>query len=750
MAKRLRVVLAVAIGLPASGAPLLARSLRPYSGTCEALGVARREAAAGRVETAVRLVEALANGRGPVPGCEEPPPPEAVTLEAAALLERAGRLGEAVRLYRRLESGVLSDEALYRQGRILLRQGDVEAARATLGRVSRDSARFVEARAALSGLLVAEGRVALAVEALRELLRGDLVARDVGRVRLAMAGALAANGQREAARDQALDAYLHAEGGRAAEEAARVLRDIGSPVRVVERYLREVVRGELASLKVRARPRNRKALQALDPGLADLVAGVARLKVARDAAGATRLLGQARDAGRDPAVRAWATLMLAEARVRADDDLGAVEAYRAIRSEFPGRIVAVRAALAEARALIRLRDLDAADRVLGDLGRMPPENGLDLQVLWLRALVALMRSDPRRALPPLEEASRRLDAGDGVLFGLAERLRYFRGVALWEAGRRDEGVQEFRRVARGFPHSYYGVLAVMRLRQVGEDWPRAEVGTTAERAGGPVILWRLGERTTALAEMKARAHQGRLHEPDLRVLAAMLAEGRPERVAMSAQRYLRGWPGPGDRGLFEAAYPRPYAEIVAEVSREMGVDEAFLHAVMRAESGFDPSARSRLGAVGLMQVMPATARVVAGRLLGDARLARGLRSPKVNVRLGARFLAELQTHFRGHPPLVLAGYNAGAGAARRWYQRLSALPTDVFVEAIPYAQTQAYLKRVIALAAGYRALADDPATGPFEVPPRLPDSLGPFMEPPRKTPLAWAESAPLLAGGGRR
>ncbi len=265
-----------------------------------------------------------------------------------------------------------------------------------------------------------------------------------------------------------------------------------------------------------------------------------------------------------------------------------------------------------------------------------------------------------------------------------------------------------------------------------------------------MILWRLGERVAALAEMKARAHQGRLHEADLRVLAAMLAEGRPERVAMSAQRYLRGWPGPGDRALFDAAYPRPFADVVSEVAGETGVDEAFLHAVMRAESGFNPSARSPAGAVGLMQMMPATARVVAGRLLGDARLARGLWKPEVNVWLGARFLAELQTHFRGHPPLVLAGYNAGAGAARRFHQRLSALPTDVFVEAIPFSQTQAYVKRVIALAAGYRAFYGDPAKGPFEVPLRVPDSLGPFMEPPRKTPLARAGSTPFLAGGSWR
>lgn len=745
------VAILVAIGLPASPGPLFGQSLRPYSETCEVLSLARR-VAASHLRAAVRLIEPLVDGRVPVSGCEEPPPPEAVTFEAAGILERGGHLREAVGLYRRLESGVLSDEALFREGQVLLRLGDVEAARAALGRVSRDSARFVEARILLADALVREGRAVLAVAALRELLRGDLVARDVGRVRLALARALAASGEGEAARDQALDAYLHADGDRAADEAARVLGDLGHPVRRVERILRRVVRGEAASLKALARPRARRGLCALDPGLTDLAIGAVRLKARRDAGGAARAFEQARDAARDPTVRACATGMLAEARVRADDDPGAVEAYRAIRSEFAGRLVAARAAVAEARALIRLRDLDAAARVLGDLERSDPGSGLDLQVLWLRALVALMGSDHGCALAPLEEASRRLDAGDGVLFGLAERLRYFRGVALWEEGRREEGAGEFRRVARGFPHSYYGVLAVMRLRERGENGTSPAAVADAERARGPVILWRLGERTAALAEMKARAHQGRLHEADLKVLAAMLAEGRPERVAMSAQRYLRGWPGVGDRGLFDAAYPRPYAEVVSEVAGETGVDEAFLHAVMRAESGFKASARSPAGAVGLMQMMPATARVVAGRLLGDARLARGLRNPKVNVRLGARFLAELQTHFRGHPPLVLAGYNAGAGAARRFHQRLSALPTDVFVEAIPFSQTQAYLKRVIALAAGYRAFYGDPGKGPFEVPLRVPDSLGPFMEPPRKTPLARAGSTPFLrlAGGFRR
>ncbi len=723
---------------------VLAQDLSPFAERCEALSLARRLVASGQVEPGLELLASVEHG--PTSRCQEPPPRDALLFEAARLLARAGRHAEAAAQYRRLERGVLSDEALFQEGLAWLNLGDVWAARAALGRVSADSARFVEARVLLADLLVREGRAAMAVAALRDLLRQDHVPREVGRVRLALARALFASGERDAAWDHALDAYLHAEEGEPEEEAWQVLRDLGRPVRDLDRVLRRVVRAD--SRRPSAGKGKRLGLDALDPGLSFLVNGVMRLKVSRDPEGAVRALGKAREAARDPLVRAWATFFLAEAYVRADDDRRAADAYRSLRRDFPGWVLAARAAVAEARALIRMRELAAARAVLDGATRDVSGCGLEMQALWLQALASLMGSERSRAEGPLEKAARLLDAGDGVLFGLAERVRYFLGVVLWEAGRQQEGVQEMRRVARGYPHSYYGVLAVMRLREWGEEWAPPSGVSRADRSVGPLLLWRLGDRATAVAEMKARAHRGRLHEGDLKVLSAMLAQGRPERLAMAAQRYLRGWPGEGEQWLFEAAYPRPFQDLVEEAARETGVDKALLHAVMRAESGFRASARSPAGAVGLMQVMPTTARVIARRLLGDERLARRLWSPQVNVRLGARYLAELETHFRGHPALVLAGYNAGAGAARRFYERLRDLPTDVFVEAIPFSQTRAYLKRVIGLAAGYRAVAGESGQKVFEVPKSLPDTLGPFMEPPRRGPLAWGWVSDACAACG--
>ena len=113
--------------------------------------------------------------------------------------------------------------------------------------------------------------------------------------------------------------------------------------------------------------------------------------------------------------------------------------------------------------------------------------------------------------------------------------------------------------------------------------------------------------------------------------------------------------------------------------------------------------------------------------------------------LGTAFLGELARHFRGHLPLMLVAYNAGPGAARKFYRRLKDFPTDIFVEAVPYSATVAYVKKVIGLAAGYRAMYDEGERGPILVPSALPETLGPFLERKKPEPRAQAKG-PRIAG----
>ena len=123
-----------------------------------------------------------------------------------------------------------------------------------------------------------------------------------------------------------------------------------------------------------------------------------------------------------------------------------------------------------------------------------------------------------------------------------------------------------------------------------------------------------------------------------------------------------------------------------EASREHGIDYELLQALIATESGFDPHAVSPKGAVGLMQIMPATAERYG--VAADARtpVARKLTDPRLNVRTGARYLRDLIRMFPGNLELALAAYNAGEGAVQRAGNRIP-----------NYRETQNYVKTVMQL-----------------------------------------------------
>jgi soluble lytic murein transglycosylase len=149
-------------------------------------------------------------------------------------------------------------------------------------------------------------------------------------------------------------------------------------------------------------------------------------------------------------------------------------------------------------------------------------------------------------------------------------------------------------------------------------------------------------------------------------------------------------------------------------------DADLFAAVMRRESAFRAPVRSTAGAVGLMQLLPRTARRLAV-LLGVEPDAAHLQRPEVNMALGARYLALLEDRF-GAPAGAAAAYNAGPGVAASWARSGAGQPLDAWVEAIPYRETRRYVKTVLAARATYRWLRGatpdlDPASA---VPPPAP------------------------------
>jgi len=240
--------------------------------------------------------------------------------------------------------------------------------------------------------------------------------------------------------------------------------------------------------------------------------------------------------------------------------------------------------------------------------------------------------------------------------------------------------------------NWFAVLSAARLGQRFEPHHRpARLDTAlAETLGRLPGLVRARELFAVglvpLAQSEWNASYEALDEPARR--AALLLADRWgwhfQAIASAAQQ-----------GLFddyELLYPRPYDAEVEDAARRSGLSPSLVYAVLRQESLYQPWAVSSAGAVGLMQLLPSTAKITARRE-GLPRPSRStLLDPADNVTLGAATLAELIERFDGQVLLALAGYNAGPGAARRWLPSRG-MDADVWVENIPYNETRGYVQR---------------------------------------------------------
>ncbi len=148
-------------------------------------------------------------------------------------------------------------------------------------------------------------------------------------------------------------------------------------------------------------------------------------------------------------------------------------------------------------------------------------------------------------------------------------------------------------------------------------------------------------------------------------------------------------------------FPTPFTAAFIKESRASAVPINFLYGIARQESAFAPAARSPAGALGVMQLMPATAATTA-RNSGDPAPATGdLFDPAINIHIASRHIAELLARYDGNRVLTAAAYNAGAHRVDRWLHDRPARPADAWIETIPFEETRNYVKSVLAFAYVY-------------------------------------------------
>ena len=150
-------------------------------------------------------------------------------------------------------------------------------------------------------------------------------------------------------------------------------------------------------------------------------------------------------------------------------------------------------------------------------------------------------------------------------------------------------------------------------------------------------------------------------------------------------------------------YPMPYQSFVVNHSQNVGIDPTWAYGLMRQESRFNIGARSHVGAGGLMQIMPDTAKLVA-RQMGETYNPAALSDMNTNIRYGTFYLSTIQRQLSNSPVVATAGYNAGPNRARRWQPEFQTLASDQYTETIPLLETRDYVKHVMENATHYGAL----------------------------------------------
>lgn len=157
------------------------------------------------------------------------------------------------------------------------------------------------------------------------------------------------------------------------------------------------------------------------------------------------------------------------------------------------------------------------------------------------------------------------------------------------------------------------------------------------------------------------------------------------------------------RQAWEIFFPIVAWSTIKEEARRYGIDPYIAAGLIRQESVFSPNAISRVGARGLMQVMPATGQLISKRQGNGTITAADLYNPTLNIKLGMNYLAQMLGEF-GRIEYAAAAYNAGPGRARAWIAERGTMDIEDWIESIPFSETRGYVQGVLRYAANYRRL----------------------------------------------
>jgi soluble lytic murein transglycosylase len=424
-------------------------------------------------------------------------------------------------------------------------------------------------------------------------------------------------------------------------------------------------------------------------------------------------------------------VMLALAEEAPNDRVGAEALYQAGRSQYRqgqaerGRATFLRTAErfpradAAARALFLVADLDHdAERLTSarEFYRRAIATGADVSevgLAWMRlAGMAYAAGDYETALTLFEDYRERFPTGRR-----AQQATYWAGLTYRQLGRAELAGQRLREVRQIDPLSYYGGQATLVLGEPTwrlhlEPSPTRSEMIEQEVTGAMArldLLRRLGWDEAATFEVeRLRRHFGN-RDGFLYALAEAFNERGLTMTGISLGWEIYRRENVWNARLMRIIYPFPFRDIIIAEAQERGVDPYLAAGLIRQESMFNATAVSPAGAIGLMQIMPATGRALARDAGVPSFSPDLLRKPELNISLGVTYMQEMLGRYGNRLTSVLAAYNAGPHRVTRWSQFPEYRDEELFAERIPFEETRNYVKVVQQNARIYALLYADEA-----------------------------------------
>ncbi|MFQ3574373.1 MAG: transglycosylase SLT domain-containing protein [Thermodesulfovibrionales bacterium] len=236
---------------------------------------------------------------------------------------------------------------------------------------------------------------------------------------------------------------------------------------------------------------------------------------------------------------------------------------------------------------------------------------------------------------------------------------------------------------------YYGYLTAIKhnqkINKIEQNNPNLTTPPPLQRAD---ILFKIGLKTESIREA---VHSVRHSGNTIKTISASSFLNRIGNYRYSVNIISKA---PYSEEYHSLLYPHVFADEISEASRHTGIDPLLIMAIIREESRYDTEARSIAGAIGLMQLMPSTAKNFQRISHVSFSDNRQLYNPRINIAIGTAYLKHLIKQFGSLPPSI-AAYNAGEEPVNQWIKSGNYKGIDEFIEDIPYSETNNYVKKVL-------------------------------------------------------